>query len=120
MTNKKYIDLSYLEDVSMGDKSMIEEMIEMFLDLVPQSLSELRSLYEDEQWLELKAEAHKLKPNFAYMGIESGKELLQQIEHHADKEEDLESIREKLDELEKIYEQAAGELNSELKGLKEG
>lgn len=117
MGDQNLVNLAYLEDISKGDDALIIEMIEMYLDIVPESLSNMKNLYEQEDWEKLRAQAHKLKPNMAYMGIESGRELLQEIERHAENGEASE-IAQKLERLNQICEKASGRLRDILRDMK--
>lgn len=115
MTNKKVTDLSYLRDISTGDEQMVSEMIEVFLEGYRDALSEMRELNESQDWEELRAKAHKFKPNLAYMGIASGTEKILELEEHAKNNNPDLKINTKLTELSDICEQASEELREELK-----
>lgn len=111
------IDLTYLEDISGGEEEIIVEMIQLFLDNAPIAIHNIREHYEQEDWDKLAREAHKFKPNLAYMGIEDGRELTEQIEQTAKKQDGTGGLGEKIDRVESICERAYGELNSVLKDL---
>lgn len=117
MTDKKVTDLNYLRDISTGDDQMIIEMIEVFLEGYREALSEMRELNENENWEELRARAHKFKPNLAYMGISKGTEQILKLEEQAKNNDPNINIGTTLTELSNICEEASSELQLELQKL---
>ncbi|MGK7391136.1 MAG: Hpt domain-containing protein [Candidatus Cyclobacteriaceae bacterium M2_1C_046] len=117
MTNKKVTDLNYLRDISTGDDQMVIEMIEVFLESYREALSEMRELNDSESLEELRARAHKFKPNLAYMGISKGTEKIQKLEEQAKNNTSTPEIRSTLTELDNICEEASVELKQELNNL---
>ena len=117
LTNDKVTDLTYLKEISMGDQGMIVEMIEVFLEEYDEALGEMNRLHDGEKWEELRAKAHKFKPNLAYMGIDSGMEKIQELEEHAKNNNPEMAIDSKLTALQTICSQASDELRSELKKM---
>lgn len=117
LTNEKVIDLTYLKEISMDDEGMIVEMIEVFLEQYREALEEMNRLHDGENWAELRARAHKFKPNLAYMGIDSGMEKIQELEDHAGNNNPQFAIQAKLSSLQSICEQASEELKQELEKL---
>jgi len=117
LTDKKVIDLTYLKEISMGDQEMIIEMIEVFLEEYDDALNEMNRLHNGEKWEELRAKAHKFKPNLAYMGIDLGMEKIQELEEHAKNNNPDLAINSKLSSLQTICTQASDELRQELKKM---
>ncbi|MCD6346999.1 MAG: Hpt domain-containing protein [Bacteroidales bacterium] len=66
-----YADLNYLESMSMGDAEMINEMIQIFLDQLPEFTNGLTELLAQEKYVELGALAHKAKSSVAVMGMDN-------------------------------------------------
>lgn len=118
MSDQRITNLSYLEDMGMGDDSLLIEMIELFLEKTPESIQHMKEYETQKNWQQLAAEAHKLKPNLSYMGLESAKELILEIENSSRKEENLDALSIKISEIEKLCNQAYSELSSELDNLK--
>lgn len=117
MTNNKITDLDYLRDISTGDNQMVIEMIEVFLEGYKEALSDMHELNREENWEELRARAHKFKPNLAYMGISKGTEKILKLEEQAKNNEPSVDIGSTISELSSICEKASGELQQELKNL---
>lgn len=77
---KKITDLSYLKEMSGNDNSIIGEMIDIFLEQIPEFEGEISSSFETQNWQELGAIAHKAKSSVRTMGMENSGDCLEQIE----------------------------------------
>lgn len=117
MSDKKITDLSYLENMGMGDDSLIIEMIELFLNNTPETLRSMKRHEANGNWEKLSAEAHKLKPNLSYMGLEGAKEIILEIEDTIKTNSDLGSVSGMIIEVEAICNQAYTELSARLDSL---
>jgi HPt (histidine-containing phosphotransfer) domain-containing protein len=78
---KKITDLSYLKEMSGNDNSIIGEMIDIFLEQIPEFEEEISSSFETQNWQELGAIAHKAKSSVRTMGMENSGDCLEQLEH---------------------------------------
>ena len=76
-------DLSYLKEMSGNDNSIIEEMIEIFIEQVPEFKDEVSYHFERQDWNNLGAIAHKAKSSVRTMGMEYIGDCLEQLEHFA-------------------------------------
>ncbi len=92
MDNYKRINLSFLENFTKNDSGKMIKYINMFLQLAPPSIQTMKHQFELGDWNNLKTTAHSLKPQFAYMGIESLKEIILRIEEYAGEQKNPESI----------------------------
>lgn len=114
------IDLSYLKDVASGSNEFMIEMIELFLAQTPSYFEQLQQHILDENWSSAADIAHKIKPTLAFMGVESARVSMAEIEQNARNLVNLDSIPEafellndlskelfvKLEEVKKELEQA--------------
>ncbi len=66
----KYIDLSYLEGIAEGDKEVIKELVEIFLDQMPEFTDGFSESMGDKNWTKVAAIAHKAKSSVMSMGME--------------------------------------------------
>ena len=66
----KYIDLSYLEGIAEGDKDIIKELVEIFLDQMPEFTEGFDESMRDKDWVKVAAIAHKAKSSVMSMGME--------------------------------------------------
>ncbi|PCH70678.1 MAG: Hpt domain-containing protein [Bacteroidales bacterium] len=78
---KKITDLSYLKEMSENDNSIIGEMIDIFLEQIPEFEDEISKSFETQNWQELGAVAHKAKSSVRTMGMEKSGDCLEQLEH---------------------------------------
>lgn len=66
-----YADLTYLESVSMGSNELIVEMIQIFIDQLPEFTEGLAVHLKNGDYLALGALAHKAKSSVAVMGMDA-------------------------------------------------
>ena len=64
-----YIDLSYLEEITSGEKEVMCEMLDLFIRDIPAHVAAIVNFAASKNMEELGAEAHKLKPAFLYIGL---------------------------------------------------
>jgi HPt (histidine-containing phosphotransfer) domain-containing protein len=93
------LDLSYLKDVSSGSSEFMIEMIDLFLAQTPEYFENLAQFIKDENWVKVGELAHKIKPTLAFMGADSAKESMVEIENKARNLIDTESISASFKEL---------------------
>ncbi|MDQ1772810.1 Hpt domain-containing protein [Labilibaculum sp. A4] len=74
-------DLSYLKEMSGNDKNIISEMIDIFLEQIPEFEEEISRSFEARNWQDLGAIAHKAKSSVRTMGMENSGDCLEQLEH---------------------------------------
>jgi HPt (histidine-containing phosphotransfer) domain-containing protein len=111
---KRY-DLTNLELVADGDESFVQDMIDVFLVSVPESLKAINVAYRGQDWDELKARAHKLKPTIDLMGVSDLKDTIRIIDDRAGEQEDLESLEPEIEKLNEILGEAIEQVTA-LKG----
>ena len=66
----KYINLSYLEGIAEGDKSIIKELIEIFIEQIPEFTDGFEESMLNNDWVKVAAIAHKAKSSVMSMGME--------------------------------------------------
>ena len=66
----QFINLSYLESIAEGDKGIIDELITIFLEQIPEFTEGLDKSFSEKRWLEVAAIAHKAKSSVISMGME--------------------------------------------------
>lgn len=79
--DEKITDLSYLKEMSGNDNSIIKEMIDIFLEQIPEFEEEISNHFKAKDWYELGAIAHKAKSSVRTMGMEKSGNCLEQLEH---------------------------------------
>lgn len=102
----------------MDDKGLVAEMVQLFLENAPLALSNLKELSSKQNWKRFAEEAHKLKPNLAYMGMNQTKALLEEVEGFAKKKQQLGSIPSKIEIIDRRCQKAYAELREALKQIR--
>ncbi|MFH5831786.1 Hpt domain-containing protein [Halalkalibaculum sp. DA3122] len=120
MAEQKITNLAYLEDLGMGDDELMIEMVELFLTNTPDSIATLRQHCEGNNWKKLAAEAHKLKPNLSYVGLDEARNIIIEIEKCAKNHPEEQQLCSQIDEIDEICQQAYQELEIKLEELKSG
>jgi HPt (histidine-containing phosphotransfer) domain-containing protein len=86
------VDLSYLKDVASGSDEFMIDMIDLFLDQTPGYFEQLDQFINESNWSRVADIAHKIKPTLAFMGVDSARESMAEIEQNARNLKNLESI----------------------------
>ncbi len=106
---EKLYDLSQLTTIAAGNEDFVTKMVNMFLDMTPDLVARIEAGLQIQDWAEVRAAAHKMKPSVDMMGIQSLHDVVRGIEGNAKTETNLEQIPELYftlsDTLEKVYEQ---------------
>lgn len=119
MDKKPVTDLSFLRDVAMDDDSIVIETIDAFIADIPKALENLSKHHKNGEWQLLYKQAHKIKPNLKYMGMERAGDLIIDIEREAKEGEISDDLGEKITEFQVICYRALDELSQKLTALKE-
>lgn len=119
MNNNPVTDLSYLREIAMGDEVIVIEAAETFLNDAPKALQDIQEYYQNKNWSALAKEAHKIKPNFSYMGMERARELIADIEKQAKSQKLSDDLDQKIQELHTLCSRAFDELNEKVDLIKE-
>lgn len=94
------IDLSYLEEVTNGDREVMLEMIDLLIEESPKHIEKIKEHFANENWSALGSTAHTLKPMLLYVGLAGLSDTAKSIEFCGKNIEDIEtlpSLIEKLD-----------------------
>ncbi|MFO8001959.1 MAG: Hpt domain-containing protein [Marinilabilia sp.] len=109
------IDLSYLESIAEGDKSIMNDLINIFLEQIPEFVDGLEQGFAEKRWLDVAAVAHKAKSSVISMGMEDlGNRDLKNLELIA-KELYVKAIKDKK-KPDPTEEREAGQLAKNLEG----
>lgn len=107
LSDYQYIDLSYMQTVSGGDKSFEKMVTQQFIENIPNHLQKLIVAYKNKDFHEVKLWAHDLKSSIAIMGLHPLlKEKLDILETASEENPDLQKI---LEEVQKILSEAVSE-----------
>ncbi|MBK7307350.1 MAG: Hpt domain-containing protein [Chitinophagaceae bacterium] len=74
------VDLTFLKKFTKDDPKKMKRYISLYLDVAPKTFDEMKRNLKNEDWEQLRINAHSLKPQADFMGIDSLKEELIKIE----------------------------------------
>ncbi len=100
-SNTKIIDLSYLKEMSGNNKDIMVEMVEVFIEQNPEFTEGVFSHFENRQWTELGAVAHKAKSSVRIMGMDELGDCLEKIEHYSKGNQKIE-LQQKIEDRHKL------------------
>lgn len=115
--NFKFVDISYLQNLTGGDIAVMTEIINLFKLEVPRYLVDLKKSRELKNWDELAGVAHKAKSSFALMGIGEVVSELKNLELLAREKNESEQYDLLIKSVEDIYDKAIFELDQFLKNI---
>jgi signal transduction histidine kinase/CheY-like chemotaxis protein len=109
------IDLSYLQDISMGDVDFEQTILQQFMIQVPQELKEMNEAITDMDFVQIKSIAHGMKSSVSYMGLnERLHPILHRMETEATNSEKQPHFEEDYNDVRLVCEQAILEAKQHL------
>ena len=120
LTMRKYqhIDLNYLNDLSLGSKDFMQELITSFIKTTPDSIAKMQDCIGKQDWQQIGGIAHKLKTSFSFMGMENMVKVSKVLQDLGLNNKGLDKIPALVEEVVKEYPLAEAELKEELLQLK--
>ncbi len=118
MGDYKHINLNYLEDLALGSKDFIEDMISSFLKATPESLVKMDEALKVQDWNRVGSIAHKLKTSFSFMGMEDTVKIAKQLQDFGLNSSNIDEIPGLVDALKTAFTDVKSELEVELFSLK--
>jgi PAS domain S-box-containing protein len=112
-------NLGYLNKMTKSNPILMMEMIKAYLQQTPLLIDEMKSSFQEKNWLVLQTVLHKMIPSFPIMGMNTdysfmAKDMLKYT--HA--EQKGEDITEYIEQIENICLQACEELEEEINKIK--
>ncbi len=107
-------NMNYLESIADGNREFIDEMVNMFVDQIDDHLDALNEGVNKENYADIAAAAHKVKPVLGYVGIDLERASIREIEHMAKTSAPLSEISQKILKLSELIELAKVELQNYL------
>ena len=92
--NPQIVNLTYLEDMSGGNKEIMKEMINIFISQVSEFAEEMKDLNNNKKYFKLGNLAHKAKSSISIMGMESLAKELKEFELQAKEEKGIDKYEE--------------------------
>lgn len=88
MTPYERIDMAYLFEISDGDKTVIKELIEIFLVQIKEFKEEMPQAIKKKDFKHVKLLAHKFKSSLRTFGLKTIAEEMEKIETNQELEQD--------------------------------
>lgn len=110
-------NLSILREYAVGDIEYIKDLINIYLESIPEYVRDLNLFYHEKNWEKFGKQAHKMKAPLAYFGLSELKQVLENIELDARKETNPERHLYHLNKVNEIIESSLVELKIELRSL---
>jgi HPt (histidine-containing phosphotransfer) domain-containing protein len=111
MKNKLY-NLELIQLMANGDKTFVEKMVSLFIELTPALLNRLKLGIEIQDYKEIKLASHKMISSIDMMGIETLKPVIRSLEKMAIEKADISEIRLSVDFLEHTLEKVFDQLHA--------
>lgn len=110
---KKCTDLTYLKSLSKGDDTFVQQMITIFVNQTPPAVEQLEESLLNKDFVTLKAVAHKMKPSFSFVGVNSLREKVEALEKNAMQPTDISTMDKLIKEIKTVALTAVKELENE-------
>jgi HPt (histidine-containing phosphotransfer) domain-containing protein len=116
--NGNVVDLSYVNDLSRGNKQFIKEIITIFLAENPGEIQVIEKAVNENNYEAIKSTAHKLKSTIPFIGLDKivGNDVAE-MEALAAGSSNMEMIKEHLEKLKDACERSYNELGPILNDL---
>ena len=112
------IDLTYLENISAGDKAFVAEMLAMLQKNTLPEIEILKQLVNEKDWEKVRASAHKMKAPIEMLGIPEVSNIIMEIELQTKTQTSLETLPAKVLNLESQFAELGLLLTHEIAELK--
>ncbi len=108
--NPQIVNLTYLEDMSGGNKEVMKEMINIFISQVSEFGEEMEELNNNKEYFKLGNLAHKAKSSISIMGMEDLAKELKEFEILAKEKKDINNYEEFINHFKQLCDLAIDEL----------
>lgn len=98
-TSGPEISMTYLHDIADGSNEFMIEMIDIFLHQTPAYIEEIDAAIISADFSVMAEIAHKVRPTFAFIGVEEATIAMAEIENLARSGKNLELIRAEFDRI---------------------
>ena len=78
--NFQKLIIQHLDSISSGNKALNKELIEIFLDQIPEFISNINKFFNEHDFTNLTKEAHTLKSSTLIFGMTNTAKLLKEIQ----------------------------------------
>ncbi len=114
----RYTDLSYLNQRTKSDPTLMMEMISLYLEQTPPLILMMKQSLKDKDWATLGSAVHKMIPSFSIVGIKPNFEnIAKKIQEYAISQQLANEIDDWVLQIETACGQACEELKEELERI---
>ena len=113
MESKKLFDLVNLEEMLGGDKEAVFQMVKIFLQATPESLSELVRSYEKNDMNGVSKLAHKLKSSVDIFCIDEIKADIRKLENNTREQINMDEVPGLVEKIDSILSAAIEQVKEE-------
>ena len=85
-TGFQYIDTKQVEEIAGGDKEFLKELVDIFLEQIPDFVQKISTSFETENWPVLAREAHTAKSSAITFGMTKTAASLKDIQLNCEQE----------------------------------
>lgn len=117
MDSKKLFDLTNLNEMLGGDQKAIFQMVKIFLQATPESLSELNKCYEKNDLDGVSRLAHKLKSSVDIFCVNDIKQDIRRLENNTRDNINVDEVPALVEKLNSILNQAIEQVKEEKDNL---
>lgn len=103
------LNLSFLEDLSGGDKTFIAETLKLFLEDAPVELQKIERGISETEFFAIQQSAHKLKSMLTTVGLEGQLGILKEMELLGEQKKGMEKIKKNFKALNGVFKRALRE-----------
>jgi CheY-like chemotaxis protein len=115
----KYTDLKYLHTRTKSNRTLMMEMISLYLEQTPILIKTMKESFLEKDWESLNAAIHKMIPSFSIVGMHTDYlNIAKKVRELACTMQDTEDLPNMVSQLEKVCNQACLELLEDLKNFK--
>jgi CheY-like chemotaxis protein len=111
---EKVCNLRYLLDATRGNKEIINNITDVFMEQTPEELSALNDAIEKTDYPVIADIAHKIKSSFSIMGISILQPVFEEIEHLGNIASGIEKIEKLNHRVNAVFLQAMEEMKQEI------
>jgi CheY-like chemotaxis protein/HPt (histidine-containing phosphotransfer) domain-containing protein len=120
MGSKKLCDLDYLIKATRGNHTLLNKVIKIFLQQIPEDLAELNEAIGKTKFAGISDASHKLNSSFSMLGVAVLKPVLEEIEQLGNMASGIEKIMQLNYRVNTIFRQVIKEIakKSKIRGIK--
>ncbi len=97
---EQHYNLDYLKSISGGDQDFVLDMLQTFVNNVPEELTKIRNLVSIKNWQKVGEDAHRFSSSMLFLGLDQLKTITTRIEEFGINKVNTDQIPELLNQLE--------------------